>query len=131
MKRPTMRRRRATGARRGFTLIELMFAMMLLTVGLLSLETTSASVLRAMGGGRQQTMAAQLGQSRLERMRGINCGSITSGSATTNGIAEKWGSVVLTSANTAVVNRRIADTVTYSVGSVSKTRVFTSVRPCP
>lgn len=100
MKSRAGRNRRTTRpgrtARRGATLVELMVAMLLLSVGLFSVLGTSGSVVKQLGGGRNQTVAAGIAQARLDSLTSIGCQSLTPGNATTSGtstrrdIEESW-----------------------------------------
>ncbi len=82
--------------RRGATLVELIVAMLLLSVGLFSVLGTSGSVVKQLGGGRNQTVAAGIAQARLDSLTSIGCQSLTPGNATTSGtstrrsIDESW-----------------------------------------
>ena len=82
--------RRVVGNRAGFTLVELLVAMMVFAVGMLGLAATAGSVTRMMGGAKRQTIAAAVAQSRLERLRSSPCASIVSGSEVVRGINNSW-----------------------------------------
>lgn len=86
----TRKTRRPTGNRAGFTLVELLVAMMVFAVGMLGLAATAGSVTRMMGGAKRQTIAATVAQSRLEKIRSSPCASLTSGSETVRGITNTW-----------------------------------------
>lgn len=86
----TRKRRRPTGSRAGFTLVELLVAMMVFAVGMLGLAATAGSVTRMMGGAKRQTLAATVAQSRLEKIRSSPCASLVSGSETVRGITNTW-----------------------------------------
>lgn len=86
----TRKTRRPTGNRAGFTLVELLVAMMVFAVGMLGLAATAASVTRMMGGAKRQTLAATVAQSRLEKIRSSPCASLVSGSETVRGITNTW-----------------------------------------
>ena len=86
----TRKTRRPTGSRAGFTLVELLVAMMVFAVGMLGLAATAASVTRMMGGAKRQTIASTVAQSRLEKIRSSPCGSLVSGSETVRGISNTW-----------------------------------------
>ena len=58
-------------SRRAFTLVEVMVAVILLTVGVLALVGSSAMVSRMIGKGRGATVAAQVATARLEQLRRI------------------------------------------------------------
>ena len=117
--------RRAT-VRAGFTLVELVVAILVLTVGLLGLASTAAVVTRQMGSAAQQTIAAQTAQSRFEKLRSnYNCAALSGGSATAaKNVTETWtvtnGSGVVT----------IKDSVVYRVRGKKKFQVYRSMLPC-
>ena len=77
--------------RSGFTLVEMMVAVMILAIGLLGMASTSAFVVRQVGGGSQQTVAANVIQSRLEWMRTLPCASFnTEKNVVTRNVKETW-----------------------------------------
>ncbi len=83
---------------RGFTILEVMVAVVLLTMGVLALVSSSAMVSRMIGRGRGATVAVQVGAARLERLRRIagsttpRCASpgFAGDSAVTDGVLERW-----------------------------------------
>jgi type IV pilus assembly protein PilV len=77
-------------ARAGFTLVELMVAIMVMAVGVLGLAGTAVAVARMAGGAAQQTIAANVAASRFERLRASPCAAVKSGTATARGVQEKW-----------------------------------------
>ena len=81
----------------GFTVIEVLVAVMVISVGLLALAGSSSAVARMLAGGRQTTLAVQAGQRRLEELRrqartaAPACPLAGSGAATgSDGIDERW-----------------------------------------
>jgi len=64
----------------GFTLVEVIIAILVLTVGLLGLVTSAALVTRMIGRGQHSAVAAQYAQRRLEMLRVTGCKSQASGS---------------------------------------------------
>lgn len=118
------RRFSARLARSGFTLIELIAAILILVVGVLGLASTAAVVMRQITAASMQTRAAVTAQSRLERLRSISCAAMTAGTATSGGITETWR--VTVGARTAT----IVDVVTWSERRVTRSVTFTSERPC-
>jgi len=118
--------RRARG-RRGFTIVELIVAMMVLTVGVLGLCSTATVVSRLIGGAAQQTIAASVASARFERMRSLQCSAITPGTATTRGMQEAW-STTLSGARLYLV----VDTVRYRAagGRVPAPLAFDSYVRC-
>ena len=92
--RPTVVRRRAARSRRarpGLTIIELMAAVVILSIGVLGLAGTTTVVTRMMGEGDHHTDAATAAQSRFERLRSTRCPVI--GGSTTSPAVERWAVV--------------------------------------
>ena len=58
---------------RGFTIIEIIIAIIVLTVGVLGLVTTAALVTRMIARGQRSAVATAFGARRLERMRIAAC----------------------------------------------------------
>ena len=114
-------------ARAGFTLVEMMVAIVILAVGLLGMASTSAVVTRQTGGSATQTVATQVVANRLEKFRSLSCDRSASGGETTRRISERW-------TRGATVNRVlfVYDTVSYSVAGSkrSETRAFTITVQC-
>jgi len=112
------RRRVAAAAhprgRRGVTLIELMVAMIVLSVALLGLAGVSGAVTRQLAGGGLQTLAATMAQSRLDSLSSIApCTSIVAAGGTVTGnntyrrVRESW---VIRDGNNVIY---VTDTVTF------------------
>ena len=114
------------GDRRGFSLIEVVVAIMVLAVGVLGLAATSTVVTRQIGGGAQQSTAANLAASRFERLRGRPCAAVTSAAAVveTNGISELW---TVTAIKDGLVVR---DSVWYDTSRGERGFVFETTLPC-
>src|SRR2546426_12806655 len=64
----------------GFTIVEVIVAILVLTVGLLALVTSAALVTRMIGRGQRSAVAAQYAQRRLEMLRTSGCKSQAGGS---------------------------------------------------
>lgn len=65
--------------------------MVLLSVGLFGVLGTSGAVVRQLGGGMRQTVAASVAQARLDSLTSIGCQSLASGGSNlTRGITESW-----------------------------------------
>lgn len=76
----------ARGGERGFTIVEVIIAIVVLTVGLLGLVTTAALVTRMIGQGQRSAVAATFASQRLERLRLTACDPVqrVDGSETLN-----------------------------------------------
>ena len=123
MRRRTRRRR---FGRHGFTMVELMVAVLMLTVAMLGLLSTSAAITRMMGKSGRRALAASVAESRFEKLRSVDCTLLTNGSATARaGIDESW---VVERRSRAVI---VSDTVRYLDRGASRTHAFQSVIPCP
>jgi prepilin-type N-terminal cleavage/methylation domain-containing protein len=125
MIRARVRTGRRLKNRRGFSMPELMAAVMILAVGVLGLASTAAVMTRQVNGGAKQSTAAQVAESRLEMMRATPCGALSAGSASTRGVDEAW--TVAPGANNTV---RARVTVIYTANRVPQTRTYVSGIAC-
>ncbi len=82
---------------RGFTLAEVLVAILILSVGVLAIAASSGAVYRMLGYGKLSTEAAHVGSTRLELLRREansttpRCSSLSGGSDTVMpGITERW-----------------------------------------
>lgn len=94
----------------GFTLVELIVAVTVLAVGLLSLVGTNAHLTRLLSAGDRAATATFYAQDRLETLRATDCAAISAGAETRGGVyALAWE--VAPAANGNV--RRVLLTVSY------------------
>jgi prepilin-type N-terminal cleavage/methylation domain-containing protein len=86
-------------ARLGFTLIEVLVAILVLGVGIVALAGTSGTVTRMIGRGKIETRAAQAASRRMETLRlaanatsprCTNPGFASGGPVLSGGMAESW-----------------------------------------
>jgi prepilin-type N-terminal cleavage/methylation domain-containing protein len=101
-------------SQRGFTIVEVVIAIIVLTVGLLGLVATSALVTRMIARGQRSANAANFASKRLEQLRVTGCKTQTAGKDTLftqSGTAAATNSWVFTDAT----NRHwtIVDTLKY------------------
>ena len=123
------RRQRRTGfiggSRKGFTLVELIVALMVFTVGVLAVTGSSTVVMTMVGGSHRRTIAAAVAESRFERLRAMSCAGHTNGTTTTRGVRETWTIVPGSFTNDVTV------LVTYaSSGGRVSTQTYQSFIPC-
>ena len=111
-------------ARRGFTLSELLVALMVFSVGALAMVATSANVMTLLTASKNRTVAADVAQARFELMRSQPCGLHTTDSTTTRGVAESWRTVNLTRADDVTV------TVRFNSNRRTQSRVYRTFLPC-
>jgi prepilin-type N-terminal cleavage/methylation domain-containing protein len=112
-------------SRRGFTLVEVMVSVLILTVGLLGLMSTSAAVTRLVAKGGRQALVASVARTRFEGLRSVDCTSLSNGWALGNsGISESWS---VRRVSRAVI---VIDSVRYQDRGVSRSQTFETVIPC-
>jgi len=113
--------------RTGFTVVEVLVAIVIMAIGVLGLAGTASSVSRLIGGGAQQTIAANIAMSRFEQLRSTTCASMAAGTATKRGMREHW---TVTASGTSLYTA--TDTVTYTAagGRHPSPLVFTSYVKC-
>jgi prepilin-type N-terminal cleavage/methylation domain-containing protein len=110
----------------GFTLVEVLVSIMILSVGVIALAGSSAMVTRMIGRGKVETRVAQQGARRIEALRlaanstspRCTAGTFVSGGPVTNptnGLTESW-----TVPATGKV-RAVQVTVTYRTARGSRT----------
>lgn len=124
----TMRRSDAPRVRKGVTLVELLVAMTILSIGLLAIVGVSASVSRSLGESRSDNVAAIYAQSRFEKIAGTACTSLTLNSWTTStfrNITEKYR-VVDGGNNT----RLVTDSVSWTTREGTRRQAFSTLLPC-
>lgn len=109
------------------SLVELIVAMVMLSVGLLGLASLSVRLSTQHRASRSQQFAALVVQSRFDSLSSIHCQSLApsgrvSGTTTTRGITERWSIVDGNDIKT------IFDTVTFAARK--KPLAYVSVIPC-
>lgn len=110
--------------RAGFTLVELMVAMLMFTLGMLAMASTSAVVIRQMGDAGRMSVAANVARSRIERLRAESCSGAKTGTATTRSVVEAWVVTPMTR------SAQIEVTVTYATRLGSRSKSYRSMVPC-
>jgi len=111
-------------ARRGFTLVELLVALMIFSVGALAMVATSANVMTLITASKNRAQAASVAQARLERLRSVACTAHTSDSAVTRGINESWSLVKLARSDDVTVR------VSFVANRRTQTRIYRSFFEC-
>jgi prepilin-type N-terminal cleavage/methylation domain-containing protein len=110
---------------RGFSLAEVMIAMVILTVGVLGIAASSAAITRMSTEGGTSGGAAAVAASRIEVLNATPCATIPStGSATTGRFTEAWR-VTATG-----LLREIEVAVSYSTGRKTRTSTYTAYISC-
>jgi prepilin-type N-terminal cleavage/methylation domain-containing protein len=114
--------------RSGVTLVELIVAMTILSVGLLAIVGTSGAIARGLGEARGDNMAAIVAQSRFEEIAGTSCTGMTLGQSKTvqtRGVTEKY--VITDGGNNTLL---VIDTVSWQTRRGTRKQAFQTLLPC-
>ena len=122
----SLRRPRRLRAQRGFTLIEMIIAIIVMSIGIMGLAGTASYVAQQMGGGNAQTIAAALANKVADSLASRRCSALVSGTQTKRGVKVTW--TVTDSSRTKWVTEQAQ--YTTKRGS-TKTFNYTSVVQCP
>jgi len=76
--------------RRGLTVIEVIVAMLIFSIGALGLAAGSAAVARQISSNNLRVRAASAARSRAELAHALPCGSLSSGNERNAGIHSTW-----------------------------------------
>lgn len=118
--------------RGGFTITEVLIAVIVLAVGVLALVGGSAAATRMLSQGQRTTNATAVGAARLERLRRAanstnprcTAAGFASGTATTNNVGEKW------TVPTTGIARTVTEAVTYKKYSGTITDTLATIVSC-
>jgi len=119
------RRRRLTRPRRGFTVIEMIIAIIVMAIGVMGLAGTARYVAMQMGNGRTQTIAATFATKVADSLSARRCSSIVGGTQTKRGVTITW--TVADSTKT----KWVTESVQYRTKSGAKTVIYLTVIQCP
>ena len=114
--------------RRGFTIVEVIAAVVVLAVGVLGLAGTAAMVTRLLGQGDRQTDAAVMARQRFEQLRATRCPTV-GGSVASNNMTERW-TVITPVGPTTLRLYEVTDTVSYKVRGKTKAHAYRSIVEC-
>jgi type IV pilus assembly protein PilV len=112
---------------RGFTIVEVLVAVMILTVGLMGLVTTAGLVTRMVGQGQRFTQASAYANERIEVLRSRRCPAVAAGSETRGAYTISWR--VVSAADDRA--RGITVTVQSRTTRGTRTDTFNTVHFCP
>ena len=121
-----------TDPRAGFTITEVMMAVVILSVGILALMGGATAATRMVSQGQRTTWAAAVASARMETLRRLanqttpRCtnAAFASGSATTRGVTEAW--TVAASGNARIV----LEVVTYKKYGGTSTDTVSTIIGC-
>jgi len=110
---------------RGFSLIEVIVAILILTVGILGLAATAGQVQRMVGWGGRFGGSAAVASAQLETLRATPCVSLAASGTATRGIyALSW---TVTASGTL---RTYTLTVSYPNGRSTRVDTYETQRSC-
>jgi prepilin-type N-terminal cleavage/methylation domain-containing protein len=112
---------------RGFTIVEVLVAILVLTVGVLGFVTTAGLVTRMIGQGERFTEASALANERVELIRTTRCPAVGTGSETRGAYTINWR-VADTAGGKA---RRIVVTVSSPTTRGTRSDSVQTVKFCP
>ena len=115
---------RHIASRRGYTIVEMVIAIMIFTIGLLAMAGTASLIMMTIAGSQTRSVAAAVAESRFESLRAQTCAAHTSGSAITRGLREDWSVQPLARADDVTV------VVTMLNNHRVRTQTFKSYLPC-
>lgn len=113
--------------RRGFTFVEVVVAMLVLTAGVLALAGSTARLSRILNRGSLSTTGAGYAQARLEQLRATGCGLLASGTETP---APSYQLVWTVTAPSGSRTRQIELVSTYPGGTTMRTDTLMTSVPC-
>jgi type IV pilus modification protein PilV len=108
----------------GFTLVELLVAMLLFAVGLLGLVSTTSLVAQMTGDGAERTLASRTAQSTLDSLAVTPCASLSSGASAYRTAQVDWAVTDSAAVYTILV------TVRYPTRRGNRAATFRLVRSC-
>ena len=109
--------------RTGVTLVEVSVAILLFSTGALGLGATSTVITRQMTMTLLRSRAANLARERNEKAHSSNCGAISSGQETRDGIRSSW---TVTGGRAVLLDQHLERSSTSSL----RTDRFLSAAPC-
>jgi prepilin-type N-terminal cleavage/methylation domain-containing protein len=117
-------------ARRGVTLIEVIIAMIVMSIGIMGLAGTAGYVATQMGGGNAQTLAAAMATKIADSLASRRCASLVDGTQTNRRVTATW--TITAPATPTLKVRTINQTLQYTVKSgVTKSVSYQTMIQCP
>jgi prepilin-type N-terminal cleavage/methylation domain-containing protein len=124
--------RARTRGQKGFTLVEVVVATIILTVGLLGVAGATTTVVRRLGDEARRSRADAVARRRLEWLAAAgSCAALADGSALEGAVEERWTVRADTLSRTAAVTAEV--TVGGAVGRSAHRRYaasYATVVPC-
>jgi Tfp pilus assembly protein PilE len=77
-------------ARRGFTIVEVLVSILMITFGILGFIGSTAGVTKMISRGNRAAVASAYNQGRLERVQATPCGRLATGTQTNGRFTTAW-----------------------------------------
>ena len=114
-----------SSARPGFTLVEVLIAVMLIQLGLLALGAGCAVVVRQTTLLRARVTALELASNRVEALAAVGCTASFGTAVGPLGFRESWSASLVP-----VATRELQDSVSFTVQGEARAVVLRTRRPC-
>ncbi|MGH7562770.1 MAG: type IV pilus modification PilV family protein [Gemmatimonadales bacterium] len=118
----------------GFTIVEVLIAVVMLSIGVLAIASSAGSVTRMMYGGKAKTEAAALGQSLLDSLRAVAqssspvCSGLTAGTYTPTTQTGYTATAIVASVTN---GRTVVVRLDYRIGTRAAADTFRTTIHCP
>jgi Tfp pilus assembly protein PilV len=109
----------------GFTLVEVLVAIVLIEIGLFALMASSAVVIREARIVRARTSAIEVARNRIETIVSSPCAATSGSVSSSNGVHEEWSARLVP-----VLTREIRDSVTFTAQRVTRSIALRTRVPC-
>jgi len=121
--------RTAARPRRGVTMIELVVALAIVSIGVFGLAGGATLVTRLMGGGTVQSRAALIANAHIEQFRAMSCTGVSSGADTVRSVISTWTATAVNNSGSRRATS-ITLTVQYPTTKGVRAQVYYTLLPC-
>ena len=111
---------------RGFTVVEVLIAVLVLSIGLLGLAASAAVTTRMIGQGQRYSETSAMAAQRFEMLRSQSCASMSAGSASAGRFGVSWAVTTVASGRA----RGVTLVVTSPTGRGMRADSFATTIPC-
>jgi prepilin-type N-terminal cleavage/methylation domain-containing protein len=106
-----------TGRRDGFTIVEVVIAIIMLSIGVLALAGTAGAITRMMSNGQRKTRSVAMASSVIDSLRVVangNCAALpSSGSGSQAGVSTSW---TVSNAGSTGTDHTVTVLMSYRIG---------------
>jgi Tfp pilus assembly protein PilV len=109
----------------GFTLVEVLVAILLIEIGLLALMAATGIVIRETTLARARTAVLDVARNRVEMLAASPCSEVAGSTTGLSGISEDWSMHLVP-----IATREVRDSVTFTVQRTKHALVLHTRTPC-